>query len=201
MVRAILDGSKTQTRRIVKASTDRPFNGLVARSVRAAKDCPVLRAWFAGGPNDVSSIEVTCPYGQAGDQLWVRETWAYNPDFPESAQRALYRADPECEHDVDRWKPSIHIPRWASRITLEITDVRVERLQDITYDDALAEGIFNPATIAERNPITGETGEDTGRRLSWAQRSYRLLWESINGSGSWEANPWVWVVEFKRIKP
>jgi len=171
MVRAILDGRKTQTRRIAKEFDHTPgkMDAIIARY-------PQQRG---------------CRYGQSGDRLWVRETWAYNTDFPKEARRAIYRADPASEHDADRWRPSIHMPRWASRITLEVGSVRVERLKAISEEDSWAEGIQvefceagKPCTC-ESNPV----GE------------YADLWESINGPGSWDANPFVWVVTFKRIKP
>jgi hypothetical protein len=135
-------------------------------------------------------IDRICPYGQPEDRLWVRERWAYHPDFPDLARRAIYRADPECEHDADRWRPSIHMPRWASRISLEITGVRVERLQSISERDSRAEGV----TIEPHH----SRGYCAGEFLPPEMRAYRDLWETINGPGSWEANPWVWVIEFRR---
>ena len=97
--------------------------------------------------------------------------------------------------------PGIHMPRWASRITLEITEVRVERLQDISFEDALAEGVADYRPLIEPECNDGETADQCARRLQWPQREYRLLWESINGNGSWERNDWVWVVGFKRVTP
>jgi hypothetical protein len=178
MVRALLDGSKTQTRRVIK--------------MPPSWDCIVYADWGNGfwpyrsddgeSPNyDNNEIPLNCPHGQPGDRLWVRETWAPHPDFPRSVGRTVYRADPECEHDVARWYPSIHMRREYSRILLEIVSVRVERLIAITYEDARAEGV--DLTIWSGIAING----------------YKALWESINGSGSWSANPWVWVIEFKRV--
>lgn len=181
MVRAILEGRKTQTRRIVKPqpspSSDTAFIGLdgIWRFSH-----PTLR-----GPVSHEADDVRCPYGQPGDRLWVREAWAFHPDFPESTRRAIYRADAGVENDVPRWRPSIHMPRWASRILLEITAVRVERLQDISETDAQAEGVANSLHLR-------------GGRL--ARENFAHLWWTINGDGSWEANPWVWVVEFKRVE-
>lgn len=183
MVRALLDGSKTQTRRIVK-----PKSGTVS---------------FA------QSIQKYCPYGQPGDRLWVRETWRHTASSLDEARaisedimsgsavdwRADYverliktgqftREDAEVSSDFETWKPSIHMPRWASRILLEITNVRVERLQDISEADATAEG-----TPHSLNHPAGRT----------ATENYLHLWECINGDDSWELNPWVWVIEFKRV--
>lgn len=128
----------------------------------------------------------------------MRETWGYHPDYPESARRVCYRADIGHEHDGIRWRPSIHMPRLASRITLEITGVRVERLQEISEADAVAEG-------CARLPLQDGPGAwwsadvDAGPALHGrtARDAYRLLWESINGPGSWGENPWVWVIAFK----
>ncbi|WP_218816228.1 hypothetical protein [Methylobacillus rhizosphaerae] len=139
-----------------------------------------------------------CPHGQPGDQLWVRETWqhSYFPYEPaDPSADIFYRADflddplgADLEHSKDgirrTWKPSIHLPRWASRIQLEIVRVRVERLQDCSVTDAIDEGIEFSLLDEPEDAI-------------WR---YRELWESINGPGSWEANPFVWVIEFKRIE-
>lgn len=150
------------------------------------------------------------PYGKISDRLWVRETWqgpmweegAWDPDTDyHSPKYCEYRADggPTPEYvDFDDnlhqgWKPSIHMPRWASRITLEITGVRVERLQDISEADAMAEGIRQQATTKWFS-VPGICGAGTT-----AGAAFALLWQSINGAGSWDANPWVWVVEFKKV--
>lgn len=164
MVRALLAGTKTQTRRVCKLD------------VRAGMPEPEL-----------ASLLRCCPYGQPGDRLWVRETWATHPDY--GGRHAIYRTDRGCEHDAERWTPSIHMPRWASRITLEVTGVRVERLQNIGEGDAKAEGVQMP----DGTPTPPEW---------WSyRREFAHLWEQINGPGSWDANPWAWVVEFKRIEP
>lgn len=179
MVRAILDGRKTQTRRIAKVTSEgckegfiTPLAGFVPRSIE----------------NHISY----CPHGVAGDRLWVRETFSSHiGNYGESIEYA-YRAT----HD-DRygpWKPSIHMPRSASRILLEVTNVRVERLQDISEEDAVAEGIEQePGTSHWKNYDTSPGG---WRYWESPIQSYRTLWESINGKGSWDLNPWVWVVEF-----
>jgi hypothetical protein len=180
MVRAILDGRKTMTRRVVKPSSVKNYGN--------------------------------CPYGQIGDRLWVRETFycdhAFYPNgTPDSCQwkekdgiktpflieekraemlaNMYYRADGEPDFEGAEgptpWKPSIHMPRWACRIELEVTGVRVERLQDISLGDVDREGA----------PAKYPSGA--------AKMDFQELWESINGAGSWEANPWVWVVEFRRV--
>jgi hypothetical protein len=139
-----------------------------------------------------------CPYGKTGDRLWVRETFSQHPEFADIA----YRADGEEFEDSDgffwslRWKPSIHMPRSASRILLEVTNVRVERLNDISDRDSIAEGIeLEPGTAHWKNY---DTSPGWRYRESPIQ-SYRTLWESINGPGSWDINPYCWVIEFKVI--
>lgn len=184
MVRALLDGTKTQTRRVVKGLTDKMWIEATANGG--------FNVCYDGEPTCGTGVwevaehahPISCPYGQPGDRLWVREAWAPRAIDPECTAAAYRATDDECNGP---WKPSIHMPRWASRITLEITGVRVERLQDISSDDAAAEGWPGPDaqnSIRHAYPI------------AW----YSHLWEQINGAGSWAANPWVWVVEFKRIK-
>jgi hypothetical protein len=199
MVRALLDGSKTQTRRIMRPQpepTPADYQGpaghwwpssIMQSMVHVEQELQNRHGGWGGFCPDC------CPHGRIGDRLWVRETWAPHPDFPESVHRGVYRADPECKYDVARWRPSIHMPRWASRILLEITGVRVERLQDINDQDAIAEGIgLNPS--ADGVPMTFPNGETVPRA------TFRCVWESINGAGSWDANPWLWVIEFRRIE-
>jgi len=198
MVRAILGGSKTQTRRIVKPQPElwAPIGAILN---------------VQGGFVDSVGAPIACPYGQPGDLLWVRETWLEDPeddgtwhytqymgckgsplsDIPRKFQKpehCIYREGWD-GHDLV-WRPSIHMPRWASRILLEIASVRVERLQGISEADARAEGV----TIEDRHM----RGYCAGELLPPSIRAYRDLWESINGAGSWEANPFVWVVEFRR---
>jgi hypothetical protein len=164
MVQAILDGRKTMTRRVMKVQPE-AFCGGVMR--------PLL---------------TTCPYGWIGDRLWVRETW-------QQGQRngsdlvLFYKASHEKEVDEDiKWKPSIFMPRWASRITLEITGVRVERLQEIKEKDAKAEG--SPTLKGCQHTLKGY------RYLL----SFERLWDSINGKKyPWSSNPWVWVIKFKKL--
>ena len=136
-------------------------------------------------------------HGQPGDRLWVKETFQSHPIYG----HPVYRADwPTCHNPVEDerwpWKPSIFMPRKASRITLEITDVKVERLQDITDNDALAEGIQEDA-MAPMSHFICANGSSTREPVY----AFETLWESINGHGSWDANPFVWAISFKRIKP
>jgi hypothetical protein len=177
MVRAILEGRKTQTRRVVKKSAEMDTNGFMA----------------------LVPDEKKCPYGQAGDRLWVRETFHVCPHHDD----VFYKSDdlllPRKCMAHRRWRPSIHMPRWASRITLKITGVRVERLQDISEADAIAEGIEPDGDFWKHygpHPL-----KDLGENVAHAYpvNSFRSLWHSINGPESWAANPWVWVVEFKCV--
>ena len=202
MVRALLSGEKTQTRRVVKLK-----NGQYIPPSKSAD-----------GPGWAQMLR-SCPYGQPGDRLWVRETFQYrgasydghgidesewfrcygaggaadnwDPDYPHGwwptphmNVKKLDAADEQEGEGVTGWVtkriPGIHMPRWASRITLEVTSVRVERLQDISEADAAAEGVHTDPDCP-------------------AYDAYQALWEQINGKGSWDANPWVWVVEHKRI--
>lgn len=204
MVRAILDGRKTQTRRTVKIQhpLDLPNYYATGRTLCELENQPGAfmefrhtsqdEVGFTGSP---AAFLLRCPYGQPRDRLWARETHYLvraqgRPDG--HVIEIDYKADPE--HPIrmcpQKWRPSIHMPRWASRILLEIVSVRVERVQDISEEDAASEG------------APCELGRLEGAILG-AQASYRKgfirLWESINGEGSWDENPWVWVIEFKRI--
>lgn len=171
MVRAILDGKKTQTRRPAKERAPDPGNDwreCLCREIAAVDvPCVVCEARFG-----------LCPFGRVGDRLWVRETWG------PCAGGVCYRADEAdtvCP-DGGRWIPSIHMPRWASRITLEVTEVRVERLQSISERDAIAEGKPYGALVDPRS-------------------EYVVSWNAIyakDGRG-WRDNPFVWVVSFRRI--
>lgn len=184
MVRAILYGRKTQTRRIVKPQPIGIPDGAYCDPYN--KNCEHFTFWTKDnkmclplGNVKIKGKETAhwkCPYGHPGDRLWVRET------FSTSTKGWIYKAD---GHDLSRalstrWKPSIHMPRWASRITLEITNVRVERLQNISEEDARAEGWISKTLCS---PYT------------W----YRDLWKSVYGEESWNSNPWIWVIEFKRV--
>lgn len=200
---AMLEGRKTQTRRAISAPTARgsfvlSFNLGVPE--------------FNFGPDDRKPDGDLrwhrCPYGQPGDLLWVRETccpdWADKPVYKAdggSAREAGYPAEP-------RWRPSIHMPRWASRLTLRITDVRVQRLQDICRDDAIAEGT-DFQKCPTRQTQTSIDAQAAARSIGMCAHytaeidyvgGYQWLWESINGPGSWDANPWVWALTFEVIK-
>ena len=216
MLRAILAGNKTQTRRIAK--------GVVGVHARTGEP---LAGLDSAGPR------VPCPYGQVGDRLWVRESFwiEHDSDSHEGSgafdcgidlktgdwASVCYCADQDKagtwigpdefypERTFVPWgdgglvpeffskRPNIHMPRWASRILLEVTSVRVERLQDISQADAYAEGAMSWAQ-EQKTPIKDLNGGDD-------RIAFMALWESIEGAGSWDANPWVWAVEFRRIKP
>ncbi|WP_312545358.1 hypothetical protein [Pantoea eucalypti] len=209
MVRAVLDGRKTQTRRIVKwRGLDEGLN-LQFSGFRASKE---PGGWVIESNSRTSSEwrcqPTPCPFGAVGDRLWVRESFyehgswqggGYDPEdsYFVSDKQVLYPADgiqrPAERKREDFWRsrPSIHMPRWASRITLEITGVRVERLWDITEDDAKAEGCTFEALRFK--PGTREV-EEMGHTAVY---QFSGLWQSIYGADSWQVNPWVWVIEFK----
>ena len=180
MVRAILAGAKTQTRRVVRWPVLGPSDGR-KRRVYTESDAA-----------EINASPRLCPFGAPGDLLWVRETWRAD-DFDDA--RTLYATDmPEdalvAGRGVVRWHPSIHMPRGRSRLSLRVTSVRVERLHAITEDDARAEGITS---------LSVQTGPHTlvGRPVA---TEFGALWRSINGPASWDANPWVWVVGFERAE-
>lgn len=217
MVRAILDGRKTQTRRIMKTQPSDGFH-----PTHNGYDLDLNAHWYTPGvvdkngylqpaKKDVFGVAdenegFTCPFGAVGDRIWLREAfqgplvseelleeYRSYPDKFENPEYCEYAADggprPEyCDLDDNLrhgWRPSIHMPRWASRLTLEITCVRVERLRDLSEDDAKSEGITPPSG---------------GVIPGWEYRiNFRDLWMSIYGSENWEANPWVWVIEFKVV--
>ncbi len=190
MVQAILDGRKTMTRRVIDFKKIAKKAGCSKGTLAYSN---TFNSWaVVDGNGSADMCLVNCPYGQPGDRLWVRETFAV------SSSGSIYRADTMLDSctkgDISwKWKPSIFMPRWASRITLEITNVRVERLQDTSEDDARAEGV-------ERFASGWKNYTDFAVVCQTARAAFRTLWESINGPGSWNANPWVWVVEFRRIE-
>ncbi|EHF5015182.1 hypothetical protein AA629_000130 [Enterobacter hormaechei] len=194
MVRAILDGRKTQTRRVMKVQPSDGFH-----PTHNGYDLDLNAHWYTPGVVDKNGYlqpakkyvfgvadeneGYACPFGAVGDRIWVRETFSPVPDHEEPAgcSAILYAADGNGPYG--KWVPSIHMPRWASRITLEITGVRVERLNSISDSDASKEG----CCIADME--SGDCLSDVFARL----------WTSIYGDESWKVNPWVWVIEFKVV--
>ena len=172
MVRAILDGRKTQTRRVIKWKCNRGPDGY-----DTVGESKIIRVPWT--ERTLAKILVPeCPYGVPGDRLWVRETWGKDLYAHLSGHvPILYKVGPpsiDPDYPV-KWNPSIHMPRWASRLTLEVVEVRAQRLQDITEQDAIAEGV---SCVAE----------------------FRELWDSINAKRApWDSNPWVWAVTFRRV--
>lgn len=187
MVRAILEGRKTQTRRVVKPELPNKPTEISGKSWGNVNG----GFYYCG---------VKCPFGRQGDRLWVRETWAGNQGD------IRYRANRDSLHNFKKWSPSIHMPKWACRLVLEIVSVRVERLNDITEGDAQQEGVLlSVQTEAVKHfaphlpPIIWRDYEDQGAYCETAKTSFKTLWQSINGPDTWAANPWVWVIEFKRV--
>lgn len=201
MTRAILSGRKTQTRRVMKGE------------------------WVYDGETGVGASwePPACKYGSIGDRLYIKEKWAlvmWDEDETDDWTHPIPKTHPglgwsvhhaagstyetDCLEDRGfRWRPSIHMPRWASRITLEITDVKVELLQDISGDDAMAEGVdqtefWTPKEL-EGRPFEEKWWDDYHFWNHYPQMAYRRLWESIHGSGSWDLNPYIWAISFKRI--
>lgn len=196
MIRALLAGTKTQTRRVVKNPDE---HGCLTG------DCP-----HESSHQCVIALEEWCPYGKPGDLLWVREAFRGHGDdeqdgLPPSAWRnrdcISYEAhgEPGGGAWVTKCKPGIHMPRWASRLTLRITDVRVERLQDISEVDAVAEGI-TPFEVAFASDKRRHKATDKHPAAVRFADAYCDLWESINGPESWDANPWVWAITFGVIR-
>ena len=204
MVRAILEGRKTVTRRSIKVQPHIDASGnFCVGSSNYGQD-------GYGKPVTKHFVNGCCPFGKPGDRLWARETWycdhfevqkgpylqpADMHDLDQSREdgELVYAADglTPYEQEQPTWKPSIHMPRWASRILLEITDVRVERLQDISRADIRAEGLECPPELA--------SDDVSPNYRDWYPAAWRELWESTGGD--WKANPWVWVVGFKRVTP
>lgn len=203
MVRAILDGRKTQTRRAVKIPKDEPLTDLCWGYTAFTPERHIsFRGLHANGQWGESFVRQ--PYCK-GDRLWVRETWAEFLGISETPTTYIYRADgtfntPAKEHLVDgKWRPSIFMPRAASRITLEITAVRVERLQDISRADIDAEGVLaTDEWIDYEAQWAGQQSADA--RLMTPHEYWAERWNRINGKKHpWDNNPWVWVVEFKML--
>ncbi|MEI7219089.1 hypothetical protein WCT79_19010 [Pectobacterium carotovorum] len=216
MVRAILSGQKTQTRRALRIQpkecnhTHWPEHpNSEWKNDDKGWSCAVCGNGVSLTKRDVKGI--TCPFGKVGDQLWVRETFngfwldeyviqEIKDGVSKASELCDYRADyPDNSRPVGGWTPSIHMPRWASRITLEITDVRVERLSDISEEDCWAEGIDEIDGRFENVEII-DMAIKLGCCIEDAKPMFALLWQSIYGAESWDANPWVWVIEFKRME-
>lgn len=187
MVRAILDGRKTQTRRPIKWKQTR-FTEIGEREDGSK--------WpWSEDAEHACDFWHPCPFGGVGDRIWVRETWNKYGGL------LTYRADHDWIDDMRKetvctakWVPSIHMPRWASRILLEITDVRVERLNSISQEDAQAEGL----ELTGWRPTYSDP--DSGGEVMTPYDNFAQLWESIYGEESWKANGWVWVISFKRVE-
>lgn len=217
MVRAVLEGRKAQTRRVIKPQPAEPPAGWYPDAYNHSE---MWTFWGPRGTPEQGRCTLPlfkCPYGKPGDRLWVRENFnviVHSDMTDEDRVSVTYRADNKpamIQLDTDtEWEqagrlkkhdtvPSIHMPRWASRITLEIAAVRVERLQDISEIDSRAEGIEQVTDFRgewfcydNSNPNAGVFKE--------ARTAFYDFWQSINGADSWDANPWVWVVEFKNVE-
>jgi len=245
MVRAILEGRKTQTRRILKHDTQSP---LTDKFGPMKETCDP--GYWVGCDIHGTAAFARCPYGVPGDRLWVRETWTLGDTDTESWAEVYFRADGEDgkahrfsvgeevaeRHAAERerlevagdggsnWKPSIHMPRWASRLTLEVKAVRVEQLQEISEADAIAEGAtrreihghsagwsMDWSRVGQLSRFAGGIHQrgneqpltDRDVCLGSARMAFGALWNSINGKRGrgWEANPFVWVVKFERVTP
>ncbi|MGJ0580884.1 hypothetical protein ACR71G_23345, partial [Xenorhabdus bovienii] len=197
MVRAILNGRKTQTRRIVQ-----PQYESKSQELRKCKDG--FRWWLIGAESP--QHRVNCPHGQIGDRLWVRETFCpvFDAQYAEGEIDWIdYRATPRYSAEYPagwhlepedpaalKWRPSIHMPRWASRITLEVTDIRVERLQDIKEEDALAEGIKTGRFGNKSNWRDGFYAPGDNQPCFSAKEAFKCLWQSIYSEENWNNNPW-----------
>ncbi|EPH7508776.1 TPA: hypothetical protein M2P33_003383 [Klebsiella pneumoniae] len=226
MVRAILDGRKTQTRREVKLNLDiarlattydwatslaaNHYQGLTEEQIQQKAESlrgvihPVIL-------DNGQMVSIICPHGKPGDRIWVRETFCPVDDTQYGGEKWVdYRATPRYEashpagwdsapNDAEslKWRPSIHMPRWASRILLEITDVRVERLNAISEEDATAEGVPPAGSLLPDYPGTFLTPKGD---FATAKVAFQRLLESIYGEESWKANGWVWVISFKRVE-
>ncbi len=188
MVQAILEGRKTMTRRLRGLEKINNYPGQWAYLFWK----PTKEHLFYNQKNAGNKLSIKCPYGKVGDVLWVRETWN------ELMSSYYYKAtDSEW---CNKWKPSIFMPKAACRIFLEITEIKVERLQDITEDDAIKEGAHSFDEDLTNEQRLHNYNHPSGRFYGPKKLGFKRLWQSINGPNSWEANPFVWVISFKRIE-
>lgn len=223
MVLAIIEGRKTQTRRTrgleqFNANPDdwaviRPLQRVEPMIGGGTQEFPgaTSASWLAlknpAGIADMGYQPISCPYGGAGDRLWLREAWGYDHDAVHATRDEdgpfVYRADgaSRCRTLSGRWRPSIFMPRWASRLTLEITEVRCERLQSIREADAIAEGVAPCGGFMTTSGRWTNYGRD-GSSFATARESLRSLWNTINAKRglTWEINPWVWAISFRRVE-
>ncbi|HEJ8096843.1 TPA: ASCH domain-containing protein [Serratia marcescens] len=209
MVRAIIDGRKTQTRRVMKPQPEPCYRGGHWWPSNAFKTMLHIEEQMQNGQGGWKGLAGdACPFGQIGDRLWVRETFmdltgtgieattgkfegfAYRADTPAGSYGDEVRKDYGL-----KWTPSLHMPRKACRILLEITAVRVERLNDISQEDAQAEGMELTGWIPSYSNPDNAGFDETFTPYD----NFAMLWESIYGAESWIANPWVWVIEFRRV--
>jgi hypothetical protein len=214
MVRALLDGRKTQTQRAVKPMAGQQQGWLMPRLLDSVRHVEIVRLRAEDGGDLGAQLThpmsrkgdplgwVRCPYGQPGDELYVKETWRPLPGVfaPHDWRDVEWRASPP-HVSGPRWRSPLHLPRALSRITLRVTSVGVERLQAISEADAMAEGIESVLPIDGDSMRTYRDYLGSSDPCEWFGRprdSYRSLWESINGAGSWAANPWVWVISVER---
>jgi len=202
LVRATLEGRKTQTRRplpdVFNSPPDLIYGWLPPGEWKLFG--ATMERWGAQWRGTYPS-QVLCPLGRAGDRLWVRETWTAAMHEPKGPADCLYRADDNrgVEDLAEaKWTPSIHMPRWACRLVLPLVSVRVERVQDITEEDAKAEGV-EPVLMRGIGSYP-EWMRPTMREVGGHQKAFELLWKQIYGDALWDANPWVWVAEWKEIE-
>lgn len=212
MVQAIIEGKKTQTRRIVKPNPEGPaaiYPGISFCKAHVNEYAQLRYTWEYKSPSgevygDGSGYCNHCPYGMIGDILWVRETFVkacqWNGDGEMLSLKYYYRADNNWSNmdwydeksdsttSSPKWKPSLFMPKVVCRLFLKITDIRVERLQDISEQDAISEGAI-PMHL-----------DDFGNTFKTYKRGFQSLWESINGADSWQSNPFVWVISFTKTE-
>lgn len=203
MVQALLDGRKTQTRRVVSSPSKKHDEFTLLEHEKGW--WPYLSDDGESSiTDDGNETPIDCPYGVPGDRLWVRETFALWREGYDRRGHVVYRADMKDKAGEDfsqpdlmglsKWYPSIRMKRVYSRLTLEITEVRVQRLQEISEEDAKAEGVSVNLTA-----VLATEGR-VGSRVCHTS-AYIKLWDSINGAGSWAANPWVWAITFMPVRP